>query len=63
LDETHDADPRWRIIYMLKPSSTRPTTAEVVIIGPRKNDAVYIEVMSRLGRPFGPDYPRFANLS
>ena len=51
LDETHTADPRWRIIYRLLPSEGRPKTAEVIMIGPREDDAVYVEVMSRLARP------------
>ena len=58
LDETHDADPRWRIIYRLLPSEQNPVTADVIIIGPREDDAVYHEVMARLERP-----TRFANPS
>jgi hypothetical protein len=51
-------DPRWRIIYTLRPDSANPTTAEVIIIGPREADAVYVEVMSRLSRPLGPAHPQ-----
>lgn len=50
LDESHDKDPRWRIIYRLLPSEAKPTIAEVIIIGPRKDDVVYADVMGRLGR-------------
>ena len=53
LDETHQSDPRWRIIYRLLPDETSPTTADVIIIGPREDDAVYKEVMSRLDRVLG----------
>lgn len=64
LDETHEADPRWRIIYRLLPDEETPNVADVIIIGPREDDAVYYEVMSRLQRPLGPEYPRhFANPS
>ncbi len=60
LDESHDVDPRWRIIYKLLPDEERPEVAEVIIIGPREDDAVYVEVMGRLNRPLG---SRFANPS
>jgi len=63
LDESHDADPRWRIIYRLLPDAIKPTTADVIIIGPREDDAVYVEIMSRLNRPFGPEHPHFVNPS
>lgn len=63
LDETHTADPRWRIIYTLLPDEKKPEIADVVIIGPREDDAVYIEVMSRLGRviPVKPQPPSQAS--
>jgi len=51
LDETHQTDPRWRIIYKLLPDERHPKVADVIIIGPREDDAVYREVMSRLARP------------
>ncbi len=57
LDESHDADPRWRIIYRLLPNEQKPTFAEVLIIGPRVDDAVYVAVMDRLQRPLGPQHP------
>ena len=64
LDESHDADPRWRIIYRLRPDTEAPEIAEILIIGPRADDAVYVHVMTRLGRELGPRHPsRFANLS
>lgn len=63
LDESHTADPRWRIIYRLLPDDTNPEVADVMIIGPRDDDAVYYEVMRRLGRPLGPQHPHFANPS
>jgi hypothetical protein len=53
LDESHYADPRWRIIYRLLPDETNPEVADVMIIGPREDDAVYREVMARLERPLG----------
>jgi hypothetical protein len=53
LDETHARRPRWRIVYKLLPNDAEPETAEVIIIGPRADDAVYREVMARLGRPLG----------
>lgn len=53
LDETHTADPRWRIIYRVLPNEVTPERADVIIIGPREDDAVYRAVMSRLGRPLG----------
>jgi mRNA-degrading endonuclease YafQ of YafQ-DinJ toxin-antitoxin module len=53
LDESHDIDPRWRIIYRLLPGENQPQTADVIIIGPRQDDAVYIEVMARLDRSLG----------
>lgn len=55
LDESHERDPRWRIVYRLLPDETNPTTADVIIIGPREDDAVYREVMERLDRPLGVD--------
>lgn len=57
LDESHDADPRWRIIYRLLPNEQQPEFAEVLIIGPREDDAVYVAVMDRLDRPLGPQRP------
>ena len=57
LDETHDHDPRWRIIYRLLPTDAEPTHAEVIIIGPRRDDEVYVRIMERLGRPLGPEHP------
>lgn len=64
LDESHDANPRWRIIYRLLPNPEAPEIAEILIIGPRDADAVYVEVMERLGRELGPRHPsRFANPS
>jgi len=63
LDETHTADPRWRIIYRLLPNDDNPEVADVIIIGPREDDAVYYEVMSRLERALGISHPRFANPS
>ena len=56
LDEAHDADPRWRIIYRLLPDESNPTTADVIMVGPREDDQVYRTVMQRLQRPFGPQY-------
>jgi len=57
LDESHDIDPRWRILYKLLPDEANPEVADVMIIGPREDDAVYVEVMERLGRPLGPEHP------
>ncbi len=56
LDETHERNPRWRIVYRLLPSDSTPATAEIIIVGPRRDDAVYREVMARLERPFGIAY-------
>jgi hypothetical protein len=39
-------------------SMERPKVADVVIIGPREDDAVYYEIMARLGRSLGPEHPR-----
>ncbi len=63
LDERHDVDPRWRIIYKLLPNDENPEVADVVIIGPREDDAVYREVMARLGRPLGSADADIANPS
>jgi len=57
LDESHEANPRWRIIYRLLPDERRPKTADVIIIGPREDDEVYRAIMSRLKRPLGPEHP------
>ena len=54
LDETHDQDPRWRIVYRLLPTDEQPEVADVIIIGPRADDEVYRQVMTRLNRPLGP---------
>jgi hypothetical protein len=51
LDEAHDIDPRWRIIYRLLPDEQNPEVAEVIIVGPRDRDAVYLAAMTRLQRP------------
>jgi mRNA-degrading endonuclease YafQ of YafQ-DinJ toxin-antitoxin module len=53
LDESHEVDPRWRIIYKLLPDEQNPDVADVMIIGPRDDDLVYRQVMVRLGRPLG----------
>jgi hypothetical protein len=50
LDEHHDADPRWRIIYRLLPNTENPDIAEVIIIGPRDKGVVYTDAAERLGR-------------
>ena len=57
LDETHERDPRWRIVYRLLPDEATPEIADVIIIGSREDDEVYVEVMQRLGRPLGPLHP------
>lgn len=50
LDERHDVDPRWRIVYRLLPDDVRPTVAEVLIVGPRQSETVYRGAVERLGR-------------
>lgn len=54
LDESHDMDPRWRIIYRLLPDDEHPQVAEVIIVGAREGEAVYYEVLRRLDRPSEP---------
>ena len=46
-------EPRWRIVYKLLPDEDRPEVADVMIIGPREDDEVYVTVMERMGRPLG----------
>lgn len=53
LDESHDVDPRWRIIYRLLPNEETPTIADVIIIGPREGAAVYREAIKRLAEALG----------
>ncbi len=50
LDERHDVDPRWRILYRLLPDEVNPTTVDVFVIAERKAAAVYHEAARRLGR-------------
>jgi mRNA-degrading endonuclease YafQ of YafQ-DinJ toxin-antitoxin module len=50
LDEAHDVDPRWRIVYRLLPNEAHPEVADVIIVGPRESEEVYLEVMRRLER-------------
>jgi hypothetical protein len=61
LDESHEVDPRWRIVYKLLPDEENPEVADVIIIGPREDDEVYVEIMQRLERPLHPSH--FANPS
>lgn len=53
LDERHDVDPRWRIVYRLLPNDGAPRFAEVIVIGAREGAAVYHEAMKRLARQVG----------
>lgn len=58
LDETHDTDPRWRIVYrVLTDDEREPTAVEVLIVGEREDLSVYFEALRRLGRPV----PRSSN--
>ncbi len=57
LDESHDVDPRWRIIYRLVPNSQAPETAEVIIIGPRDQGVVYEGAAQRLRALMPSDAP------
>lgn len=53
LDERHDVDPRFRIVYRLLPNETNPEVADVIIIGPRAEAAVYLDALKRLRRELG----------
>ena len=50
LDESHDIEPRWRIVYRLLPDDANPTSVDVIGIWPREDDAAYHEAARRLGR-------------
>jgi hypothetical protein len=50
LDESHDVNPRWRIVYRLLPDAQNPKVAEVIIVGAREAGTVYQVAATRLGR-------------
>jgi hypothetical protein len=50
LDESHDVEPRWRIVYRLLPDEENPTEASIIVIWPKEDEAAYHEAARRLGR-------------